>query len=154
MSWGGPKPSVGVQGAVLASECEECGAPTNPGLVACSYCDTAYAGAPPGIDCPACGDDNRPHLTACASCAATLMRGCVFCGAASSLGHRQCTRCGEAFDGSRERKAQRDAQQKQQQMMGLAGQGLSMLGQAANSSTGRGVLHSVWQEILSSSMKK
>jgi hypothetical protein len=134
--------------------CEHCGAPRNPGLVACSYCEVAFAGAPEGVNCPACGDDNRPHLVACASCKASLMRGCIFCGSASSLAFAQCHRCGEAFEGAEERKAQRDEQQRQQQMIGLATTGISMLGQVASSPTGQGLLGQVWNEIVSSANKK
>ncbi|MFK7988753.1 MAG: bL32 family ribosomal protein [Sandaracinaceae bacterium] len=156
MGWGGDnsRETASEGASTSVSSCDNCGAPEDPGLVACSYCDVAYPGAPPGVDCPTCGDDNRPHRMACASCGETLLQGCLFCGAASSLAVAACGRCGEAFDGARERKAGRDAAQKQQQMMGLAGQGLSVLGQAASSTSGRGILNQVWQEILSSSMKK
>lgn len=154
MSWGGDHPRDEPREGAAGGPCETCGAPANAGLVACSYCETPYPGAPRGIDCPTCGDDNRPHRMECATCGETLLRGCVFCGAASSIGVAQCGRCGEAFEGAAERKAARDAQQKQQQMLGLASQGLSVLGQAAASPTGRGILGQVWQEILSSSVKK
>lgn len=134
--------------------CESCGAPRNPGLVACSYCEAPYPGAPRGVDCPACGDDNRPHLVACASCGASLMKSCIFCGGATSLVHPACGRCGEAFAGAEERKAAREAQQREQQMMGLAQTGLSLLGQAAGSPAGRGVLNEVWRDIVQNSVKK
>lgn len=137
-----------------ATECATCGAATNPGLVACSYCETPYPGAPRGIDCPHCGDDNRPHLAQCATCNGSLVRGCIFCGSASSIALAGCGRCGEAFAGAEERKAAREAQQKQQQMIGLAQTGLSMLGQAAGTPSGQNVLRDVWQDLLRNSTKK
>ncbi len=134
--------------------CETCGAPRNPGLVACSYCDTAYPGAPSGVDCPSCGDGNRPHLVACASCGASLMRSCIFCGGATSIAYPGCSRCGEAFEGAAERKAAREAAQKHQQMIGLAQTGLSVLGQVAGSRAGQGILGEVWHDLVEHSVKK
>lgn len=149
MSWGGS----GVT-QVDSEECSTCGAPRNQGLVACSYCDAAYPGAPDGVSCPACGDDNRPHQVECATCGQTLLRGCIFCGAASSVTMPACSGCGEAFAGAAQRKSARDSQQRQQQMVSLAGQGLSVLGQVATNPSGRGLLNQVWQEVLRSSVKK
>jgi len=122
----------------MANECETCGAAMNPGLVACSYCETAYPNAPRGIDCPACGDDNRPHLVRCATCGASLMRSCVFCGGASSIALAACVTCGEAFEGAEERKTAPEQRIEQQQMIGLAQSGLSLLGQAARAPSARG----------------
>lgn len=135
-------------------ECATCGAAVDPGLVACSYCQTPYPGAPRGIDCPACGDDNRPHMVACATCNASLVRGCVFCGGAASIALASCPRCGEAFAGAEERKAAREAQQRQQQMLGIAQTGLSMLGQAAGTPAGKSALGEVWQDLLRNAVKK
>jgi hypothetical protein len=121
--------------------------------VACSYCQTAYPGAPRGLSCPTCGDDNHPHNVACARCNGSLQRDCIFCGAASSIAVPACTRCGEAFAGARDRKAEREAAARRQQMMGIAATGVSVLGQAANSPTGRRVLNEVFQDLLRSAVK-
>lgn len=131
-----------------AALCENCGAPKNPGLVACSYCEVPYPGCPQGVDCPGCGDDNRSHLVACASCGCSLVRSCIFCGSASSITFPACGRCGEAFEGAEERKKQRDEQMRQQQMMGMAQQGISMVGQAAASPMGQRIIRDVFSELL------
>lgn len=136
------------------ASCGTCGAPPLGGLVACSYCQTPYAGAPRGVSCPACGDDNHPHNAACARCGGSLQRGCIFCGAASSIALASCSRCGEAFAGARDRKADREAAARQQQMMGIAASGVSVLGQATNTPGGRQVLGQIWQELVSSAVKK
>jgi hypothetical protein len=138
----------------MTDECETCGAAKNPGLVACSYCETAYPNAPRGIDCPACGDDNRPHLVRCATCGGSLMRSCVFCGSATSIALAGCATCGEAFEGAEERKAGREQQLRQQQMIGLAQSGISLLGQAASAPSARGILGEVFQDLVENAVKK
>lgn len=135
-----------------SEECEECGAPRKPGLVACAYCDTRYAGAPDGISCPKCGDDNLPSQVRCATCATSLMQTCVFCTQASSIAAPQCGHCGETFHGAHERKQQRDEELRQQQLMNLAASGLGMLGQAAQSPTGRGILDEVLGDLADAAM--
>jgi hypothetical protein len=82
------------------------------------------------------------------------VQSCIFCGAATSVALPGCHRCGEAFEGAHERKAQREEQQRQQQMMGLATTGISMLGQVATSPSGQGLLGQVFNEIISSATKK
>ena len=128
-----------VKGVTTPTECEVCGAPAVAGLVACSYCDAPYPGMADGVSCPGCGDDNAPSRPRCASCGVSLMRGCVFCAMTSSVGLAACGHCGEAFDGAEQRKAERDEQAQQQQLIGLAAQGLGVLGQvAAGSNFGGG----------------
>lgn len=125
-----PGPANTTSSNSAATECNECGAPRTPGLIACSYCETAY----PGLDatsataCPRCGDKNLPSNTACSTCGTSLAVTCVFCGGTSPLSRPSCVRCGEAFAGALERKRARDAQQQQQQMIGIATQGIGALG--------------------------
>ncbi len=138
--------------ADLDEECEECGAPRKAGLVACSYCETRYRGAPPGLNCPKCGDDNDPSQIACATCASSLLRTCVFCEQATSIAASQCGRCGESFEGAAERKQQRIERQRQQQLMGLAASGFSAIGQAANTPRGRGFLDDVLADLAAAAM--
>lgn len=135
-----------------AEECEECGAPRKDGLVACAYCETRYPGAPDGVACPKCGDDNLPNQTRCATCAMSLMQTCVFCTQASSIAAPGCLHCGETFHGARERKRERDEQTRQELLMNLAGVGLSMLGQAAGSPTGQGILDEVLGDLADAAM--
>lgn len=133
-------------------ECEECGAPRVSGLVACSYCEARYRDAAQGIDCPACGDDNAVTQLACASCGVSLQRSCVFCAQASSLARPTCGHCGESFLGAAERKREREERAQQEQLMGIAATGLSALGQAANSPTGRGLLDGVFDDLVDAAM--
>ena len=139
-------------GETTVEECEECGAPRKAGLVACSYCETRYEGAPPGLSCPRCGDDNDPSQVRCATCASSLMRTCVFCEQATSIGAGQCAHCGESFDGAAERKQRRMEQQRQQQLVSLAATGLSALGQAAGSPAGKGLLDGVLADLADAAM--
>lgn len=124
-----------------------------PGLLACSYCTRPYAGraGTGGITCPDCADVNARGRSTCATCGKPLVHGCVFCGGASPLECAQCVSCGEAFAGAVERKAQRDAQAKQEQMMNLAEQGLKAVGQVAQSPGARSVLGGLVNEIIKSS---
>jgi len=133
-------------------ECETCGAPVKPGLVGCPYCDTRYPGAPAGVSCPGCGDDNVPNQVRCATCATSLMQSCVFCAQSSSIAAAGCGHCGESFEGAAERKQQRIAQQRQQQLMGLATSGLGVLGQAASTPRGRGLLDEVLADLTDAAM--
>ncbi len=120
--------------------CSHCGAPRVAGLVACTFCDVPYAGAPSGIECPKCADDNEVTRTTCAGCGASLVRSCLFCQGASSVAAIACTRCGEAFEGAEARKRVRDEEARQRQMMGYAATGLTALGAAAASPLGRSLL--------------
>lgn len=129
------------------SLCTHCGAPRIAGLVACSFCDTAFPNAPSGIDCPKCHDDNAPGRTSCARCGTSLVRTCIFCGEGTILTATNCGRCNEAFEGAELRKRQREDQARQQQMIGLAATGLTALASAAASPMGRGLLDQLVNEI-------
>ena len=129
-------------------DCENCGAPATPGLVACGYCDDPLPGMGPGEPCPNCGDRNVPSNPACVSCRTSLMKACVFCGLASPIATIHCIRCGESFVGAAERKAEREQAARNQQMIGLAAQGLSVLGTAAATPTGRGFVNQLFGEIM------
>lgn len=152
-------------------ECEECGAPAAAGLVACSYCDAPYPGMPEGVSCPQCGDDNLPSRARCASCSASLQQSCLFCAMTSSVALAACGHCGEAFEGAEQRKAELEEQQRQQQLIGLAAQGLGVLGQVATSSNvggkpsggwggkpgqsaGNGLLGEIWDDLSDAAMGK
>lgn len=121
--------------------CNNCGAPHNPGLVACGYCKAAYTGASGGVACPRCGDVNRRENPQCMSCHTPLVRGCVFCGAGSSLAATGCQHCGEAFAGADERKRARDAQVQQQQTVHLVEEGFGVVSKiASNPGVSSGIL--------------
>jgi long-chain acyl-CoA synthetase len=129
------------------SGCSHCGASIVAGLVACTFCATPYAGAPPGIDCPKCHDDNHPSRVACARCGTSFMRTCLFCNGVASITHPQCVRCGELFEGAELRKQQRDDAQRQQQMIGLAASGIAAIGAVAASPMGQGLFGQLMNEI-------
>jgi hypothetical protein len=131
-------------------QCKTCGAPFKDGLAECMYCDTRIEGRAGGVDCPSCGELATSDRRTCAACGASFARGCIFCGHASFITAPACTSCGEAFEGAQERKTQREAAAKQQQMMGLAAQGISMLGQAAGTPGGRDLLGSVLDAVIHS----
>jgi hypothetical protein len=129
--------------------CGNCGAPFTAGLAACSYCQTPFQGvAQDGVNCPHCGDRNLPTNNGCVSCGTSLVVVCIFCSSPSPLSRSTCVRCHEAFEGARERKQAREEAAKQQQVMNLASQGLSALGSAAASPTGRGLLGQLFSEIV------
>ncbi|MEC7524979.1 MAG: hypothetical protein VYE22_34175 [Myxococcota bacterium] len=136
------------------AECEACGAPSLTGLVACSYCDTPFPGAPAGVSCPACGDDNLPSRLRCARCNGSLQAVCLFCAQSSSVARSSCAHCGEAFEGAEARKKEREEQRRQQQLLGLAATGISALGAAAASPRGRGILGEVFEDLVESATKK
>lgn len=100
------------------------------------------------MGCPKCGDVNEERNPRCASCKTALVQSCVFCGAASPLTAAACVRCHEAFVGAEERKKAREEQQRQQQLMGLATQSVSTIGQFAASPTGRGLLGQLFTELV------
>lgn len=129
-------------------ECENCGAPATAGLVACAYCDESFPGMAAGVACPSCGDRNLETNPACVSCRTSLMKSCVFCGVASSYASVHCKRCGEAFIGAAERKAERERLAQQQQMLGLAAQGMAVIGQAAATPAGQGFMSKLLGEVL------
>ena len=61
-----------------------------------------------------------------------------------------CPKCMEAFAGAADRKKAREDQQKQQQMMGIAQQGVSILGQVAGTPSGRNMLGQLFDMVIKS----
>lgn len=128
--------------------CEHCGAPRMGGLVACTFCETPYPGvASGGVDCPQCHVDNDASRQTCARCGASLLRACIFCGHGTLFTAASCGTCGELFEGAEQRKRGREEEQRRQQMMGLAATGIGLLGQAARSPTGQGLLGQLMSEL-------
>lgn len=136
------------------TECERCGAPAISGLVACSYCDTPFPGAPEGVSCPSCGDDNVPSRLRCARCNGSLQAVCVFCAQSSSIALAACAHCREPFEGAEVRKREREERRRQEQLMGLAATGISAIGSVAASPRGRGILGEVLEDLVESATKK
>jgi hypothetical protein len=133
--------------------CNNCGAPYSAGLVACSYCKSAYTGVSGGINCPRCGNANRRENPECVSCHAPLVRPCIFCGTASSLAASACQRCGEAFAGAEERKRARDAQVQQQQTVHLVEEGFGVVSKiASNPGVSSGIL-GVFETLIDEASK-
>jgi hypothetical protein len=132
------------------SRCENCGAPHREGLACCEYCDVPIAGRVLGIRCPACSEVAVPEARTCPVCDQSFTKGCVFCGQVAFLTAPACPRCHEAFEGAEERKKQREEAQRQQQMIGVAAQGVSVLGAAVAAPAGRSVLGSLFDMIISS----
>ena len=105
------------------------------------------------MDCPSCGADNHPTALRCGACATSLLHSCVFCGRPSALALPACGHCGEAFEGATARKAQRDEQQRRQQMMSVAATGLSALGAVATSSAGQSILGQLFDSVKDELLK-
>lgn len=135
-------------------KCAECGAPLEDGLAACRHCNVVVVGRVSGIDCPACGELAVAGRSVCAACGASFFRGCLFCGASSHVTVVACGGCAEAFEGAQERKTAREEAAKQQQVMGLAQQGLSVLGQAVGTPSGRDILGGLLDAVLKSNDRK
>ncbi|MCC7536995.1 MAG: zinc ribbon domain-containing protein [Deltaproteobacteria bacterium] len=129
-------------------DCENCGAPATPGLVACGYCDDPLPGMGPGVACPNCGDRNVATNASCVSCRTSLVKSCVFCGVASPFTAVYCVRCNESFVGAAERKAEREQAARNQQMIGLAAQGLSVIGSAVSTPAGQGFMSQLLGEVM------
>lgn len=134
----------------MASKCDNCGAPHEDGLACCRYCDVPIMGRGAGPKCPSCGEIATADRRSCAACNASFMKGCIFCGHAAFISAASCPRCYEAFQGAADRKRQREEAQKQQQVMGLAKQGVSILGQVAQSPTGRNMLGQLVDMVIKS----
>jgi len=123
--------------------CENCGAPHEDGLASCAFCDMPIVGRSSGVRCPACSELNTAERRTCAHCAHAFTKGCVFCGKVAFLTATACPGCNEAFAGAEQRKANRDAQQKQQQQLNLASQGIGAVAQFASSTAGQDLLESL-----------
>ncbi len=123
--------------------CDNCGAPHEDGLAACAFCDLPIVGRSSGIRCPSCSELNTADRRSCAECGVAFTKGCVFCGKVAFLTATACPGCNEAFVGAEQRRADREAHQKQQQTMNLAQQGLGALTGFASSSAGQGLIDSL-----------
>ncbi|MBI2898241.1 MAG: hypothetical protein HYY06_32120 [Deltaproteobacteria bacterium] len=128
--------------------CENCGAPWHENLACCEYCDVPIQGRVAGIRCPSCSEVATADARACPCCQQSFTKGCVFCGQAAFLTAGSCPRCHEAFEGAEERKAQRDHEARNQQIVGLATKGMSAIGQVAGSSGSRQVIGSLVDMII------
>lgn len=102
---------------MMSTSCENCGGPARPGYVRCVYCNRPVSAeaARTAIPCPNCKELNLWGAQQCVSCAAWIVVQCVFCGGLSPYTMSACLACNEAFAGSAERKAAREAQVRQQQ---------------------------------------
>lgn len=130
--------------------CENCGAPWHENLACCEYCDVPIPGRVAGVRCPGCTEVATADARACPCCQLSFTKGCVFCGAVAFLTAPACPRFREAFEGAEERKRQRDAQVKQQEIFGLAEKGLSVVGQVAGTPSGKQMLGSLFDMIIKS----
>lgn len=133
-----------------AGLCENCGAPYRDHLACCEYCDMPIPGRVAGIRCPGCTEVATADARVCAVCSLGFTKGCVFCGQVAFLTATACPRCSEAFEGAEARKRQRDEEARRAQTMGLAAQGISVLGQVAGSPSGKQVLGSLFDMIIKS----
>jgi len=123
--------------------CNNCGAPTFPGLAACDYCRHAYPGASPGPRCVACDVVNVAGAMSCGKCRVPLSQSCLFCGRASPLDAASCRHCREAFAGAAARKAQREAAVRHKRYVELAGTGVQVAGAVITSGAAEGFLDAV-----------
>jgi hypothetical protein len=125
------------------THCANCGAPFQDGLAACAFCDFPIVGRSSGIRCPSCSEIATADRRTCAQCSMSFTKGCVFCGRVAFLTATACPGCNEAFAGAETRKKQQAEAVKQQQVMGIAQQGIAMLGAVAMSDAGRSALGSL-----------
>ncbi len=130
--------------------CGNCGAPYKDGLAACAFCDFPIVGRSSGVRCQSCSEIATADRRSCAQCNYSFTKGCVFCGRVAFLTATACPGCNEAFAGAERRKQQRDEAAKQQQMMGIAQQGISMLGAVAMSEAGRSAISSLTSDSAGS----
>ncbi len=130
--------------------CENCGAPYHVNLACCEYCDIPIPGRVAGIRCPSCSEVATADARVCPVCSCSFTKGCVFCGQSAFLTAAACPRCQEAFEGAEARKRQRDEEARRAQTLGLAAQGISVLGQVAGTSSGRQVLGGLLDMIIKS----
>jgi hypothetical protein len=131
-------------------KCENCGAPHEDGLACCRFCDVPIPGRGVGPRCPQCGEMATADRKSCAAFNASFMKGCLFCGQVAFITATSCPKCMEAFAGAAERKKAREDQVKQQQMMGIAQQGVSILGQVAGTPSGRNMLGQLFDMVIKS----
>lgn len=101
----------------MGMTCENCGAPAQPGVLKCGYCQRPVSAelAKHAIPCPHCQEPNLWGAQKCVRCQAWIVVQCVFCGGVSPHNQTACLNCKEPFAGAPERKAQKQAQQQQAQ---------------------------------------
>jgi len=97
--------------------CHNCGAPAKPNEVLCDFCSAPVSqqAMQNATRCPACSHPVLQGTMECTKC--KYVEQCLFCARVSPIGAPQCTACGEAFAGMKERKAARDDQLRRQQMV-------------------------------------
>src|SRR4051794_24002018 len=107
----------------MDNACSNCGAPPQPGLVTCIYCQQPVnaQAAENAIPCPACRKLCAWGSTQCAHCQAWVVVRCIFCDQLSPHNCSACLSCGEAFQGALERRAARDAEVNRQQTLQTVG---------------------------------
>ena len=97
--------------------CPNCGAPAKPNEVVCDFCSAAVSAdaMQHAVRCPQCNHPVLQGTMQCTQC--RYVEQCLFCARISAIGAPQCAQCNEPFAGMKERKAARDAQLRQQQMI-------------------------------------
>ncbi len=103
--------------------CQSCGAPARPGIVTCEFCEqfVSAEAARTAIACPQCRTANAGGAQQCVRCKSWLVVRCVFCERLSPYTSAACVACNEPFAGAMERKAQRDAELRRQQVLQTVG---------------------------------
>jgi hypothetical protein len=108
----------------MAGECENCGAPSRPGVLKCGYCGRPVSAeaARNAIVCPNpnCREPNLWGSKQCVRCGAWVVVQCVFCGGLSPHTMSECMNCKEPFAGAQERKAEQQAQSSRAQNLQTA----------------------------------
>jgi hypothetical protein len=103
--------------------CQNCGAPAQPGVITCGFCNRPVSAeaAQNAVPCHQCKTLNVAGTQQCTHCKAWLVVQCVFCAQLTAYTATACGACGEAFAGAPERKAARDQQLSHQKMMETVG---------------------------------
>lgn len=111
-------------------DCPKCGAPQRAGFVICPFCKNAYSPEvlKHAIPCKACNELSAWGQMRCVRCNQWLIVQCVFCNNVSPHNVSACLSCGEAFAGSVERKAQRDAELRRRREQADAQQRMQAVG--------------------------
>ncbi|MGZ5968576.1 MAG: hypothetical protein ACXWP4_12980, partial [Polyangiales bacterium] len=107
----------------MENVCQSCGAPARPGMVSCEFCENPVSAeaAKHAIGCPQCKTLNVDTSQQCMKCKAWLVVQCLFCNQLTAYTLPACRQCNEPFVGAAERKAQRDADLRRQQLIQTAG---------------------------------
>ena len=107
----------------METVCSTCGAPAKPGVIVCEFCERPISveAAQRAIKCKQCATLNAETAQQCTRCKQWLVVQCLFCSHVTRHDAPACGQCNEPFMGAAERKAQRDAQARHQQMFQVAG---------------------------------